>query len=386
MNRLILFTSFPKAGGQTTITLSLIKLLRPHFGDILVIAKETPGHGTCDETLNVIQDLGIETLVIRSRWDELRFLVTCFRPSFLRRWLFADALLSMSMRHLSPVLCLLLRPRRSFYYHMIKELSAPTLRLLGFYARFFTKLVFISPATELDYRKLKPGCQATASLVQPSEISLRRTRVPGVGSSISFGFVGRLNEEKGCGVLVEFARNCVQPCALHIAGKGEYSQVFQELAEQRQLAVQVRFHGAFPATMRQAFLEKFLGLIDYLIVPSQDDREGIPTVIFEALQAGVPVVATRSGGMPVFELPGYRPSRPECVKLVERDKISETLRELAGEPAPGPAIEAACREYYERNFSDDALRERWLDVLLDRHDASARDGLRRECVADHDTI
>ena len=87
---------------------------------------------------------------------------------------------------------------------------------------------------------------------------------------------------------------------LELAGVGEgRAAVEREIAE-RSLGAHVILRGFVPHD--QLLGELGRGRYDMLvlasIVTATDEREGIPVALMEALAAGVPAVATRTGGIP----------------------------------------------------------------------------------------
>ncbi|MEI6070159.1 MAG: glycosyltransferase family 4 protein [Verrucomicrobiae bacterium] len=340
---LVIFSSLPEVGGHTTTTLKLCELLRPMFGDIRVLIKDIPGHGFSASAAGELSRTGVRIARCTGR--------LCL-PGGRGR---PDVFLAVGMRHLSPVLALLLRARQSFYYHITHELNPPVLRQLRIYSAFFSKLVFISPATARRY----PARGAAVWAVQPTELAMRPgpagARLPGPPR---FGFLGRLTAEKGAGVLADLIEKSQAPCELHIAGRGPE----EEALRRRQEKNPGRFflHGAFAASERTDFLGRFFSGIDRLCVPSLDDREGIPNVILEALQFGVPVLATRTGGMRSFAMDELGPADPDVVRLVEPHELPEALS--AASP-PSPELRGRCREYYGRFFSDAVLASHWRKLL-----------------------
>ena len=106
-------------------------------------------------------------------------------------------------------------------------------------------------------------------------------------------FVGRLAEKKGVTYLIE-AMKQVEDAILIIAGDGP---LHEQLVEQaKPLGDQVRFIGS--KTHQE--LATVYASADVFVVPSiqakNGDVEGTPTVLFEAMASGVPVIASTSGG------------------------------------------------------------------------------------------
>lgn len=359
IDRFVFFTSLPNVGGHTTISVELVKLLRPLFRNITLISREMPGHGTSEGAVNTLRRLDTNVVKLsgvglagdlRTVWGDRHLCLG--RPNIF---------LAMGMRHLSPILSLVSRAEKSFYYHITHELDSRTLTQLRFYAPFFSSLIFISPATESQWAALGRKTIPTYSLLQPVGAADQVARRDTGDRQISFGFIGRLNEGKGSRLLLDFAEACPVPCRVRVAGSGEFAGSFEGLAKRRDLPVRVRFDGPFTPEDRTRYFEDFFSDIDYLLVPSQDDREGIPTVILESLRAGVPVVATATGGMTAFENPSFGDSA--CVRLTSRDGFLTELGYLLKQTAPMQSQRDACRDLFVRRFSDQAAFKAWCDVL-----------------------
>jgi glycosyltransferase involved in cell wall biosynthesis len=144
---------------------------------------------------------------------------------------------------------------------------------------------------------------------------------------------GRLSPEKGLDVAVEAAALAGVP--LRIAGDGPAAA---ELAAQvRRLGAPVELLGHVSGA---AVRELLAGAA--VLVQSSRSHEFSPFSVLEAMGAGVPVAATRSGGVP--ELVGDE----SCVPLGDARALAERLRALWSEPArrreEGEALLARVRE------------------------------------------
>jgi glycosyltransferase involved in cell wall biosynthesis len=269
----------------------------------------------------------------------------------------------MGMRNLAPVLALALRPQCSVYFHITHELSPATSKWLNNFGGFFSRIVFISPATYRDFSlKARRGLRLDWGLA-PSELTSpvpdRANRAPG---PIRLGYIGRLNLAKGSKVLLDFSRTATIPCELHVAGSGEFEPDFAAIQAQAN-PVTVKYWGKFSVADRQQFFSRFFPTIDYLVVPTQDEMEGIPGVILESLQFGVPIVATRTGGIKGFEMEELGPAEIDVVRLVPKEDVSRFLGELVSKPAPPESSSSKCKAYYARYFSDAVLHDHWSDLL-----------------------
>jgi len=333
-------------GGHTTTTLKLCEILVPAFASITVIVKEIPGHGHSSAAEEQLRHTGIRT-------------VPCTNPLALaREFRRPQTFLAIGMRHLSPVLSLLLHPRQSIYYHITHELSPDIRRQLDLYRLFFSKIVFLSPATFALYGHARQTDWAVQPTQLPASFASKPILLQGIPR---LGFIGRLNPAKGTNLLLDFIAATEVPCELHIAGSGECEHRIREMAADSSRPGRVIYHGSFQPDLRVEFLQTFFSQIETLCVPSLDDREGIPNVIPEALQAGVPVLASNTGGMRSFALPELGPAPAGTVTLVEPPLILPALDALLLRPPADTS--QLCRDYFSAYFSDAIVSRRWLEIL-----------------------
>lgn len=138
------------------------------------------------------------------------------------------------------------------------------------------------------------------------------------------GWLGRLTKEKGPDVFLDamgFLRD--DGIAGSVIGEGAERASLEVRARGR---VKVRFHGLI------ANAGRYLRAFDVFVLSSR--TEGTPMVLFEAMDAGVPIVATRVGGVPEVLRPadallvdGDRPSAlAGAIRAVVRDPHSARLR------------------------------------------------------------
>lgn len=94
-----------------------------------------------------------------------------------------------------------------------------------------------------------------------------------------------------------------------------------------------------------------------LVLPSR--AEGAPMVILEAMSAGVPVVATRVGGVPgqVHDgVTGY------LVESGDSDALADRLHALLCNDQMRLVMGERARERFEREFSPEAVTKRWRSL------------------------
>jgi glycosyltransferase involved in cell wall biosynthesis len=131
--------------------------------------------------------------------------------------------------------------------------------------------------------------------------TINRIRVQLADGSPLVAFVGRLVPEKGIGDLIEafeiLARNG-NDCRLVVIGDGPMRLELEDRVEQFDRAGRVHFLG----WLESEAVADHLAAADMFVGPSrqaQDGwREAQGLTFAEAMLAGIPVIATRSGGIP----------------------------------------------------------------------------------------
>ena len=123
----------------------------------------------------------------------------------------------------------------------------------------------------------------------PRDHARRRLAVP--EERFHVGWVGRLTREKGADLLLAAAGLLGDlPVAVSLLGDGRLRPQFEALAARRGLGERVRWLGNLPDA-GQLFCA-----FDVFVLSSR--TEGTPIVLFEAMAAGTPIVATAVGGVP----------------------------------------------------------------------------------------
>lgn len=150
----------------------------------------------------------------------------------------------------------------------------------------------ISPSTYLKDEYLKHGFfKKTKVEVMPNPAPKfvseeRSSRSPG---PLRLLFVGQLEEHKGIKFLIEQIQKLDMDAKLIVAGEGTYLPKLKKIAEKDKRIIYLGY-----ISVDQ--LVSCFGVADALIVPSLC-YENSPTVIYESLNAGVPVVASDIGGV-----------------------------------------------------------------------------------------
>lgn len=199
--------------------------------------------------------------------------------------------------------------------------------------------------------------------VIPMPVAARfRERPPGAEAGSRLLFVGRLVERKGARVAVEaldMLKRMGRKAHLTIVGDGPERGPLESLVDSKGLSQAVEFKGRLP-TERVA---GELAAADLFVMPAVTDwkgeQEGFGLVLVEAMMSGVPIVASRSGGIPDVVRDG------ETGLLVpERDPVAladAIARLLSDQDLSQRLAQAAARDA-ERRFAPPAIARRFEAV------------------------
>jgi glycosyltransferase involved in cell wall biosynthesis len=158
---------------------------------------------------------------------------------------------------------------------------------------------------------------------------------------------GRLSQEKGMDTAVEAAARARVP--LRIAGEGPAAAELAALARERGAPVELL--GRVPRAGMRELLEGAA-----MLVLSSRCHEFSPFSVLEAMGAGVPVLATRSGGVP--ELIGDE----RCVPRADDAALAERMRALWGDPSGRREDGEALLTRARQEHSEPAYLRRLLDL------------------------
>jgi sugar transferase (PEP-CTERM/EpsH1 system associated) len=237
-------------------------------------------------------------------------------------------------------------------------------RLAGRHAaRFFCVTADIAAAAQAHHIVPRRKIQ-----VVPNGIDTDRFRDRGEGSLVRaslgippeaplIGTIGRLCQDKRQDLLIRaFQRARLADPHLLIVGDGPWMGRLRELVADLGLGDRVHFAGYQPQP------ERYLQAMDVFALSSQ--TEGMPLTVLEAWAAGVPVVATRVGGLPELVDDGRTGLLVACD---EEEALARALGDLAADPACARRLGAAGRDRVEARFSlrrmADAYHRHYLELL-----------------------
>ena len=163
--------------------------------------------------------------------------------------------------------------------------------------------------------------------------------------------MGRLVPKKGFQLLPEVCRILNEAgldFRLRVVGDGPLDPRLRRSVEQGRLQDRLRLEGA---CSQEKLIRDYLRRADILVMPcmiaSDGDRDGIPTVILEAMSMGVPVVATAVAGIPEVVL-----DRKTGI-LVEPDSpqaIADGIIRLIADPELGDRLARTGRDRVRAMF------------------------------------
>lgn len=162
-------------------------------------------------------------------------------------------------------------------------------------------------------------------------------------------YVGNLKADKGLPELVDprVVAACREGGArIAIVGDGPYRAAIERRIREDGLEDSISLLGRLPPER----IACWMNAADCLCLPSH--HEGIPNVILEALSCGLPVVATRVGGIP--EVLG--PAGGLLVEPRDPDSLAEGIRRALGARWDRDAVRASCPAG-DWNASAAALRD-----------------------------
>jgi glycosyltransferase involved in cell wall biosynthesis len=153
--------------------------------------------------------------------------------------------------------------------------------------------LFVSPSRFLLERHVAAGLNGVATAVVPNGIALPRSS-PARRSRPTFLLMCRLTVEKGVRVVLQALAGLPRSAdfELVIAGRGPLEEEVRQAAS---TDARLRFAGYVSGEAKRELLDS----THYLLIPSLW-YENAPVSVIEAAAHGVPVVASRIGGLPEF--------------------------------------------------------------------------------------
>jgi glycosyltransferase involved in cell wall biosynthesis len=184
----------------------------------------------------------------------------------------------------------------------------------------------------------------------PVEPAVARARLGLPAGVRVVGFVGRLTAEKGADVFLDAVARL--PDSVHgvVIGEGQERDALEAQCAALGLRPRVRLVGLLPEAGR------LLSALDTVVISSR--TEGTPMILLEAMAAGVPVVATRVGGVPDV----LRDNEGWLVAPEDPSALAAAMIDLLDHPEIARARAAAARLRVQREFGIDQWLARYEAV------------------------
>lgn len=173
-----------------------------------------------------------------------------------------------------------------------------------------------------------------------------------------FGLGARLEAQKGIAFLLEAMPAILErhpDTALALAGTGSLEGELKEKARSLGVAANVRFLGSQPQLLR------FYPMLDFLVLPSL--WEGLPLCLLEAMSLGLPIIATRVGGV------GDALEDGRTARLVPPGDPQALARAVIGfldDPERAGALARAARADFDARHDAGIMVERYLGLYGER--------------------
>lgn len=221
-------------------------------------------------------------------------------------------------------------------------------------------ITVVSDALQDYVKQLYPN-QKTSIIPMGCDVSRfssehRKENFFGQGDRKVVLFVGRLAEKKGVTYLID-AMKKVDNAVLVIVGKGDLEPGLRQQAEA--LGDKVVFAG--PKTHDE--LPEIYASADVFVAPSvtaaDGDKEGFGLVILEAMASGVPVVASRSGG--IVDIVKDEENGLLCDEK-DVEKLSVNISRVLEDEALSAKLKTAAGHTVEQ-YSYDNISKRYNDIL-----------------------
>jgi glycosyltransferase involved in cell wall biosynthesis len=177
--------------------------------------------------------------------------------------------------------------------------------------------------------------------------------------------VGRLVEKKGFATLVRACahlRDSGRSFRCEIAGGGELAVKLSKLVRELGLDGRVRLVGQQPQEMIREKLLRASVLAAPCVVAANRDRDGLPTILVEAMAMGTPCISTDVTGIP--EILKHGETGLQVPQLDDR-ALADACAFLLDDPADGVRMARTARAMVEREFNI-TTNARRVRELIDR--------------------
>lgn len=160
-----------------------------------------------------------------------------------------------------------------------------------------------------------------------------------------FVFISRMEEEKGVEHLMNVADTLPEDYTVHLYGpliKKEYGNPNYFKGRK------AKYRGALKTEGVLSTLKKY----DVLVLPSHWQTEGYPGILVEAMSVGMPIIATRIGGIPEMVEDGVNGL---LIEPHDEDGLKRAILSVTKENYSAMASRSAT--YFKENYDSDVVNE-----------------------------
>jgi glycosyltransferase involved in cell wall biosynthesis len=238
----------------------------------------------------------------------------------------------------------------------------------GFSLRFVDRVVLVNDAmmSHPRIKRLRPsriaiianGIQLTSSKSEDRELRSDIMRFAQQGFSIVA--VGRLSPEKGLGTLLKVVADIVragEDLRLIFLGQGELLPELEQQARELGIIDRVFFAGYVE------YARNYLGYFDLFCMPSL--TEGLPMALLEAMAAGIPIIASRVGGIPEVLDQGRAGILVEPASF---ESLKGAILKVVRQPQAIQKLVEEAQRRVDRMYSSSAMAEGYFTLYQQVHD------------------
>ena len=229
----------------------------------------------------------------------------------------------------------------------------------------FSSARFVRTISQSGYERVRRGVVATTPVVLEHLgvrlVSARPGRQQTPMRCVCIAFLERVKGHEDLLRAFASARTAGAAATLTLIGDGSLRGRLEDLARELGMSGVVSFEGILP---HRRVLERLAsGDWDVAALTSLDEgpelREGIPVSLMECMAAGLPVIATRSGGVPelVDDATGLLCSPGDV------NALASAIVALSSSPALRSEMGARARQKIEKDFNVSSAARRFAERL-----------------------
>jgi glycosyltransferase involved in cell wall biosynthesis len=199
-------------------------------------------------------------------------------------------------------------------------------------------------------------CAVDCSLFSPRPQASRAPVFLAVGR-----FVAKKAPQRTLEAFARVSRECPD-ARLRMVGYGPLSGHCRTAVRRLGIQEKVAFPGRRDHEAVCEELQGALGFVQHSVVARSGDSEGTPVSILEAAAAGLPVVATRHGGIPECVLDGHSGL---LVEEGDVEGMAHAMIRLIREPGLAEAMGRRGREHVRTHYSMDEYATRLQSIFME---------------------